>query len=200
MGLDMYLIGEKWLSTSTKREEAVVDYLNGLRTLGILPDDDFDEENEEGFESWFVSEWNPKGKAIGDMITKHLALQGQTGRLAGIMRDGDNWGLRTDVAYWRKANQIHNWLVKHVQDGVDECQKSPLSLGSIDELVLAVTEVLKNKGKAPDILPSGSGFFFGDTSYDGWYYANLRETKKVLSKILRKDKHADWDYFYQSSW
>lgn len=25
------------------------------------------------------------------------------------------------VAYWRKANAIHDWFVEHVQDGVDDC-------------------------------------------------------------------------------
>ncbi|MDD6828078.1 MAG: hypothetical protein PUE12_18570 [Oscillospiraceae bacterium] len=25
------------------------------------------------------------------------------------------------VGYWRKANQIHNWFVEHVQDGEDDC-------------------------------------------------------------------------------
>lgn len=28
------------------------------------------------------------------------------------------------VAYWRKANQIHDWFVKNVQDGIDECQEA----------------------------------------------------------------------------
>ncbi len=26
-----------------------------------------------------------------------------------------------EVGYWRKANQIHNWFVKNVQGGVDDC-------------------------------------------------------------------------------
>ena len=26
-----------------------------------------------------------------------------------------------EVGYWRKANQIHNWFVENVQDGVDDC-------------------------------------------------------------------------------
>jgi hypothetical protein len=26
-----------------------------------------------------------------------------------------------EVAYWRKANQIHNWFVVNVQDGKDDC-------------------------------------------------------------------------------
>ena len=25
------------------------------------------------------------------------------------------------VGYWRKANQIHNWFIEHVQDGEDDC-------------------------------------------------------------------------------
>lgn len=26
-----------------------------------------------------------------------------------------------EIGYWRKANQIHDWFVKHCQDGVDDC-------------------------------------------------------------------------------
>lgn len=26
-----------------------------------------------------------------------------------------------DVGYWRKANQIHNWFVENIQDGIDDC-------------------------------------------------------------------------------
>ena len=25
------------------------------------------------------------------------------------------------VGYWRKANQIHNWFVENIQDGIDDC-------------------------------------------------------------------------------
>ena len=26
-----------------------------------------------------------------------------------------------NIGYWRKANQIHNWFVEHVQGGIDDC-------------------------------------------------------------------------------
>lgn len=32
--------------------------------------------------------------------------------------------LKFEIAYWRKANQIHSWFVKNVQNGRDECQDS----------------------------------------------------------------------------
>lgn len=32
-----------------------------------------------------------------------------------------NWDDMWEVGYWRKANQIHNWFVENVQDGIDDC-------------------------------------------------------------------------------
>ena len=30
--------------------------------------------------------------------------------------------IREEVAYWRKANHIHKWLVDRLQDGIDDCE------------------------------------------------------------------------------
>ena len=30
-------------------------------------------------------------------------------------------GIMEQVGYWRKANQIHNWFVENIQDGIDDC-------------------------------------------------------------------------------
>lgn len=34
---------------------------------------------------------------------------------------GVHYDLTTEVGYWRKANEIHEWFVQHIQNGVDEC-------------------------------------------------------------------------------
>jgi hypothetical protein len=39
-----------------------------------------------------------------------------------------------EVAYWRKANQVHQWFVDNVQDGVDDCQESPVSHEQLKKL------------------------------------------------------------------
>jgi hypothetical protein len=39
-----------------------------------------------------------------------------------------------EVAYWRKANQIHQWFVDNVQDGVDDCQESHVSFEQLRKL------------------------------------------------------------------
>lgn len=47
-----------------------------------------------------------------------------------------------DVAYWRKANAIHNWFVQNVQDGEDNCGEYPVSKEKLLELLNAVNVVL----------------------------------------------------------
>ena len=36
--------------------------------------------------------------------------------------------------YWRKANAIHHWFVKNVQDGVDDCEEHEVSNEKLREL------------------------------------------------------------------
>ena len=49
----------------------------------------------------------------------------------------------TKVAYWRKANAIHGWFVKNVQNGIDECQESVVTREQLNELLLVCHEVIK---------------------------------------------------------
>ena len=39
------------------------------------------------------------------------------------------------VAYWRKANSIHNWFVNECQGGIDECQRTNVYGTKLLELV-----------------------------------------------------------------
>lgn len=39
------------------------------------------------------------------------------------------------AAYWRKANQIHNWFVENVQDGTDDCDRYEVTKKQLEELL-----------------------------------------------------------------
>jgi hypothetical protein len=56
-------------------------------------------------------------------------------------KDGD--GQLQEVAYWRKANAIHRWFVYNVQNGIDECQLSPVTRQQLDELLEICYEVIQ---------------------------------------------------------
>jgi len=50
---------------------------------------------------------------------------------------------------------------------------------------------------AIELLPTTSGFFFGGTDYDQYYFEDIKDTKEMLTKIL---KEKDGDFYYHSSW
>jgi len=104
------------------------------------------------------------------------------------------------VAYWRKANAIHDWFVKNCQEGVDECQETYVTREQLQELIDLCKDVVENPKKASEKLPTASGFFFGNTDYDEYYMQDLKYTIERLQKILDDPAFAKSNFYYQSSW
>ncbi|MEY2702069.1 MAG: hypothetical protein RLY43_702 [Bacteroidota bacterium] len=48
-----------------------------------------------------------------------------------------------EVGYWRKANHIHSWFVKNVQEGVDDCKEYYVEKSQLEQLLDTVNLVLK---------------------------------------------------------
>jgi hypothetical protein len=104
------------------------------------------------------------------------------------------------VAYWRKANAIHEWFVQNVQDGRDECQEAWVSREQLKELADLCKQIVAEPKKADELLPTRSGFFFGSTDYDDWYMQDIQHTADRIDKILADPAFAKADFYYQSSW
>ena len=103
-----------------------------------------------------------------------------------------------EVGYWRKANQIHQWFVDNVQGGVDDCRDAYVERHKLEELLNLCKIVSIDKDKAEQLLPTASGFFFGGTGYDEWYYDQINDTIQILEEALSDDEA---DHFeYHSSW
>ena len=102
-----------------------------------------------------------------------------------------------EAGYWRKANAIHKWFVDNCQDGVDDCRDAYVGFKELQTLLDLCRIVIIDKSKAEQLLPSTSGFFFGNTEYDEWYYNDIQNTIDILEKAL-EDK--DGEYYYSSSW
>lgn len=47
----------------------------------------------------------------------------------------------TEIAYWRKANEIHNYFVEYVQHGVDDCGTYDVSKKQLEDLLYKCKEV-----------------------------------------------------------
>lgn len=103
-----------------------------------------------------------------------------------------------EVGYWRKANAIHEWFVNHVQDGEDKCGYYYVSREKLTELKELCERVLGFTHLATDLLPTQTGFFFGPTEYDDYYFSDLRATVQIIDRALSMPK--SWDFEYHSSW
>jgi hypothetical protein len=102
-----------------------------------------------------------------------------------------------EAGYWRKANAIHKWFVDNCQNGVDDCRDAYVGFDDLQALLDLCRIVIIDKSKAEQLLPSTSGFFFGNTEYDEWYYNDIQNTIEILEKAV-EDK--DGEYYYSSSW
>lgn len=101
------------------------------------------------------------------------------------------------IGYWRKANQIHGWIVNNLADGVDECQRIYIPRDKAEELVSLCKQVIADPSLAMDLLPPHGGFFFGTYEVDEWYLNDLARTIEIFEKALKSDVDG---VTYQASW
>ena len=155
MGLDMYLKGQRYLSS-------------------------FDDQDKE------------KAAQIQRMFPELEGRQGAYGPGPCIQE------IEINVGYWRKANAIHKWFVDNIQGGEDDCKDYSVDREALRVLRDTCQRVLDFRHLANELLPTASGFFFGGTDYDEWYYRDIEHTIKTIDSALALSE--DWDLVYQSSW
>ena len=134
-----------------------------------------------------------------------------------------------EVAYWRKANQIHKWFVDNVQSGNDDCGNYEVSRKQLSELlgtvnrVLEVSKLVKGKikngqkmedGKWVDVLEDGE--YIKDPSIaqellpnsSGFFFGSTEYDEyyiadlKYTKEVLEKvlNETSRGDFYYHSSW
>lgn len=100
MGLDMMLMKAKRYNDTTANEiSAIGDYVGWKQAKA----------NGVEYAKCTLKEWC--GVDYRDLPSRD--------KIAFYKQDGNGF---KEVAYWRKANQIHAWFVDRVQDGEDDCK------------------------------------------------------------------------------
>jgi len=127
-----------------------------------------------------------------------------TGPAAAAIRPERISDIIQDVAYWRKANAIHQWFVTHCQHGVDDCREVFVPIEQVRALVKTCAEIVGLATRqcvdwptvAAQQLPVQSGCFFGPTAYDDVYLDTLRATVEQLTPFLDDED----GLYYRASW
>ena len=117
-----------------------------------------------------------------------------------------------EVGYWRKANHIHNWFIQNCAykdecgNPIDDCRPIEITVDKLEKLLDNCKKVLADHSLAESLLPTQSGFFFGSTRYDEYYFDEIERTIKIIEPVIKFIKHKleidsyIWEVYYQASW
>ena len=124
----------------------------------------------------------------------------QAAGLQDVQQSNEIYGVNVSVnaAYWRKANQIHNWFVENVQNGEDDCGEYYVSHDKLKELLTTCRQALFHKD--PKELMPQAGFFFGSYDIDEYYWEGIKYTIKQLNRLTELPEFDTLSFYYQSSW
>lgn len=88
-----------------------------------------------------------------------------------------------DIGYFRKVNFLMAFF-----SYTENCETKEIAKCQLEDLFERCKEVLKTKKcrkeRAELLLPTQSGFFFGRTSYDEYYYQDVKEVQEWVEGVL----------------
>ena len=103
------------------------------------------------------------------------------------------------IGYFRKVN----FLVKYFENlGFDVEHQLPFTITkeNAEILLSRCNQVLEDNSKAPELLPTMEGFFFGSTDYDEYYVNDIKDTIDIVTKVLETTDFEKEMVYYVSSW
>lgn len=112
---------------------------------------------------------------------------------------------REKVHYWRKANSIHNWILKEARTSPDFNAGDngiEITKDMLIKFVEQAETVLKDRSDETSerLIPSCSGFFFGSTEYDEWYYNDIKDTAEKFKQLINTFDFENYKLLYSCWW
>ena len=104
------------------------------------------------------------------------------------------------IGYFRKFNALHAYIVNNLAGGRDECQEIYITKDNLSALLGKLYTVSENNELAESELPTASGFFFGSTEYDEWYFSNIKDALEMCELFLANIDFDKYELVYHASW
>lgn len=99
------------------------------------------------------------------------------------------------VGYFRKVNCVYRYFKDKLTDETAWVTKS-----DCEDIVKRCNAVLENPNLASELMPTQSGFYFGSTEYDKYYFSDLRDVRKQFKSFIKYFKTDDDLMYIYMSW
>lgn len=100
------------------------------------------------------------------------------------IKDEVNMAYEEYDAYFRKVNFIFYYFDQTIGTMQDQWFAF-VKPEDVDDLIDRCERVLKDHKLAHELLPTQSGFFFGSTDYDDWYFSDVKSCLKQMKKYRK---------------
>lgn len=120
-------------------------------------------------------------------------------------RNGGKEAELTEVMYWRKENAIHRWFLDKTDTEADfNCGEIDVDRELLEQFVEEGKKVLAvrylNHTTAEQFMPTRSGFFFGSTEYDEYYYGAIKRTVEKFEELIKDFDFEENELIYSCWW
>lgn len=215
MGLDMNIYKTKKINNFS-----AIDYYYANKAFEYYADKELAKTNGWNFD-FSLTDWN-----IPEFMTKEKIkpLQNIYSKHYTIFEQIADWSKANQIHAWF-VNNIQNeiddcsyyFVTKdNLLDLKEICEKvlklNPYTLDKdsyllyysannlIEKGIITKEQYAKLETELNKILPTKEGLFFGPTDYALSYFLNVKETLKMLTKILDNADFENEVYLYNSSW
>lgn len=209
MGLDMYLSARRTFHPTSAEADAILSLADvkapALAAMAKL--DPMEAETEVYLSMWphSTAEQTEPAKAIVEAagLTSFVTSDAPSGDLG--YSDGRLF-VAVHCLYWRKANAIHGWFVENCQDGIDECQESPVHVEQLAALRSACASAITayeagDFDAAEEAMTPVGGFFFGSTEIGEWWAHDVARTITEIERLVNLAiETGGVEFTYRSSW
>lgn len=90
---------------------------------------------------------------------------------------------RQEIGYFRKVNFLVRFFFEEYSEIVN-CCPIRVTKEMCTDLYNRCKIVLENNKKSEELLPTTTGFFFGNTEYNEDYFDDIKRVKEYLEEIL----------------
>lgn len=96
--------------------------------------------------------------------------------------------------YYRKVNFLYAFFTDKL---TEEEQRCVVTKEEVETIISNCQKVLADHSLADSLLPTQSGFFFGSTEYNEWYFNDVKNVLNQFTKYLEgwDDNTIGWVYF-----